>query len=384
MSASQQVMGTPHYFSPEQARGQPVDGRTDLYSLGVLLFRASTGTLPFEGDDWYAVARQHIETPAPTVRSLVPELTEDFESIVSRLLEKEPEERFRSATMLIDALAQLPTAPERTERRPGSGSADATLIAPAPMSAAFRRQRGLWKRGGVAVSIAAVAAILYLIQQSQTDASPGPGQTVGTTPIATSPFGDTAQKVEPIDLSNATGFSPPDNMRGSPRTGDSAVSRSGSAGAIRGARITVITDTAASVYVDDRLAERGKEISVSTNQPVKIRALFRDAMPECQTALRDSTVRLRDGDRREIRLVVRPCGSVVFATDPRHALITLVSMVDGTRIVVRADTIDALLLPVGRYAYSATADGYWPFSGDTLTIAKSTTPARKRIPLDKR
>ena len=58
------VVGTPQYFSPEQARGQPLDGRADIYSLGVTLFKAATGVLPFQGDDWYEIARQHMEDPA--------------------------------------------------------------------------------------------------------------------------------------------------------------------------------------------------------------------------------------------------------------------------------------------------------------------------------
>jgi serine/threonine protein kinase len=66
------VVGTPQYFSPEQARGQVLDGRADIYSLGVTLFKAATGVLPFQGDDWYEIARQHIEEPAPRPRSFYP------------------------------------------------------------------------------------------------------------------------------------------------------------------------------------------------------------------------------------------------------------------------------------------------------------------------
>ena len=62
------VVGTPQYFSPEQARGQTLDGRADIYSLGVTLFKAATGVLPFQGDDWYEIARQHIEEAAPRPR----------------------------------------------------------------------------------------------------------------------------------------------------------------------------------------------------------------------------------------------------------------------------------------------------------------------------
>lgn len=69
------VVGTPQYFAPEQARAKPLDGRADIYSLGVTLYRAATGRLPFVGDDWYEVARQHVEdVPAPP-RTLNPHIS---------------------------------------------------------------------------------------------------------------------------------------------------------------------------------------------------------------------------------------------------------------------------------------------------------------------
>ena len=111
ISDPNQVMGTPHYFSPEQARGLELDGRADLYALGVTCYRAATGRVPFEGDDWYTVARQHIEAEVVPPRTLVPELSEGFEAIVMRLLAKSPEQRFATASQLVDALLVLPTAP---------------------------------------------------------------------------------------------------------------------------------------------------------------------------------------------------------------------------------------------------------------------------------
>ena len=155
------VMGTPHYFSPEQARGLDLDGRTDLYSLGVMCYRAATGALPFEGDDWYTVARQHVEdTPVPP-RMLVPELSEGFEAIVLRLLAKNPEERFASATQLADALLTLPTAPASRSVGVTPSSASVTQVAfPYLYSAVGKRS---WKRnallGAFAITLTAVVAL---------------------------------------------------------------------------------------------------------------------------------------------------------------------------------------------------------------------------------
>ncbi|MDF1504423.1 serine/threonine-protein kinase, partial [Roseisolibacter sp. H3M3-2] len=106
-SSRQVVLGTPSYFSPEQARGLPLDGRSDLYSLGVTLYQAATGTLPFAGDDWYEVMRQHVEAEPPAPRERAPHLSAAFEAIVLRCLAKDPADRFQGAGELADALAAV-------------------------------------------------------------------------------------------------------------------------------------------------------------------------------------------------------------------------------------------------------------------------------------
>ena len=86
------VVGTPQYFAPEQARAKPLDGRADIYSLGVSLYRAATGRLPFEGDDWYEIARQHVEDPPPSPRSINPAISPAFERVLVRCMAKHPDE----------------------------------------------------------------------------------------------------------------------------------------------------------------------------------------------------------------------------------------------------------------------------------------------------
>ncbi|MGV3711154.1 MAG: serine/threonine-protein kinase, partial [Gemmatimonas sp.] len=152
------VMGTPHYFSPEQARGLDLDGRTDLYSLGVMCYRAATGTLPFEGDDWYAVARQHVEAAPVPPRMLVPELSEGFEAIVLRLMAKKPEQRFSSATQLADALLTLPTAPTSRSVGVTPSSASVTQVAFPYVHAAMEAGTRSWKRRGV-LAVVALAVV---------------------------------------------------------------------------------------------------------------------------------------------------------------------------------------------------------------------------------
>ena len=104
------TIGTPEYVSPEQAQGHPVDGRSDLYSVGVVLYRTTTGTVPFRSTDWFELARMHVEEPPPRVRTRAPELSRGFERVVSRCLAKLPVDRHRSAADLVAELNALAAA----------------------------------------------------------------------------------------------------------------------------------------------------------------------------------------------------------------------------------------------------------------------------------
>jgi serine/threonine protein kinase len=106
-TGKQLTIGTPHYISPEQARGQPLDGRTDVYALGVTMYRAATGALPFRSSDWYELARLHVEEPPPPLRKRRPELTRAFEKVVLTCMEKDPEKRYPTAAELADDLEGL-------------------------------------------------------------------------------------------------------------------------------------------------------------------------------------------------------------------------------------------------------------------------------------
>jgi serine/threonine-protein kinase len=106
-TGKQLVLGTPHYISPEQARGLPLDGRTDIYALGVTMYRAATGELPFRSSDWYELARLHVEQPPPPPRSRNPELSKPLERIILTCLAKDREQRYLSAAALADELSTL-------------------------------------------------------------------------------------------------------------------------------------------------------------------------------------------------------------------------------------------------------------------------------------
>jgi serine/threonine protein kinase len=105
------VFGTPHYMSPEQARGDEVDQRSDLYALGVMLFEMITGNVPFDGEDPLAVMSQHVDRVPPLMSSVrgvsVPPVVE---AIVSRCLAKDARDRYGSAVELLADLESIPLA----------------------------------------------------------------------------------------------------------------------------------------------------------------------------------------------------------------------------------------------------------------------------------
>ncbi len=113
------VMGTPAYMSPEQAMNQPLDHRTDLFSLGVLLYEMLAGTLPFLGTP-VEVARQNMAADPPPISRRVPGLVVDaaLESIAFRLMEKLPQDRFQSAHEVIAALDALAASGATTRSMP--------------------------------------------------------------------------------------------------------------------------------------------------------------------------------------------------------------------------------------------------------------------------
>ncbi|OLD03829.1 MAG: hypothetical protein AUI99_03980 [Gemmatimonadetes bacterium 13_1_40CM_3_69_22] len=95
------TIGTPQYLSPEQAQGRPLDQRLDFYALGVTLFKAATGEVPFASTDWFELARMHVERPPPSLRKRRPELSKHFERVVMKCLAKHPDDRYRDGAGLL-------------------------------------------------------------------------------------------------------------------------------------------------------------------------------------------------------------------------------------------------------------------------------------------
>jgi len=102
-ATTQGVIGTPSYMSPEQAQGQTLDGRSDIYSLGVMTFEMATGRRPFESDTPYSVAVLHVTAPPPTPRSVNPNVTGEVEAVILAAMRKRRDERFQDGASLVSA-----------------------------------------------------------------------------------------------------------------------------------------------------------------------------------------------------------------------------------------------------------------------------------------
>ena len=111
MTRTGTVIGTPHYMSPEQARGRPLDGRADLYSLGIVLYELLTGRVPFHADDSLAVGIMHITQPVP----ILPEQLQSLQPLLNKMLAKQPDDRFQNGSAVADAIEQIEIALARGE-----------------------------------------------------------------------------------------------------------------------------------------------------------------------------------------------------------------------------------------------------------------------------
>jgi serine/threonine protein kinase/DNA-binding CsgD family transcriptional regulator len=104
VTAPGMVIGTPAYISPEQAQGLELDRRTDMYSLGIVLYEMATGQLPFNADDITALMLQHVQQAPPPPRLIVPNLPEALERVILKSLEKQVTRRFQNGRAMADAL----------------------------------------------------------------------------------------------------------------------------------------------------------------------------------------------------------------------------------------------------------------------------------------
>ncbi len=157
-SQAKVTVGTPQYMSPEQVQGHPVDGRTDIYSLGVVLYRAATGETPFRSTDWFELARMHLEERPRKPSTLRESLSPRLERVMLRCLAKDPVDRYLTAQALRDELIEIRDR-DRATRTFGRSSVRAMLAGEAPRSPVTL----LLLPAVALLVIAAVAALIVLL-----------------------------------------------------------------------------------------------------------------------------------------------------------------------------------------------------------------------------
>lgn len=126
LTSSGTIMGTPAYMSPEQGKGYVLDRRTDIYSLGIILYELAVGRAPFEADTPMVVVVKHINDPLPFPSSIIPDFSPALEQVIIKALEKDPQKRYQTASEFVEAV----DAALETDRGTSSAARSATRVAP--------------------------------------------------------------------------------------------------------------------------------------------------------------------------------------------------------------------------------------------------------------
>jgi eukaryotic-like serine/threonine-protein kinase len=204
MTATGRVLGTTDYVAPEQAMGHAVDQRSDIYSLGVVLYEMLIGQVPFHADSQVGVAMKHVNEELPDVQQRRPEVSAAAALVVERATTKDPARRYQDVGEMIDDLS---TALEVEAARAGSTTGEATSVLDAvPPAKRELSGRARWSWAAVALLVVVAAAVLLAVQFISSGGSGGGAlQGKGSTVALSSatdydPQGDGEEDPETIEL----------------------------------------------------------------------------------------------------------------------------------------------------------------------------------------
>jgi serine/threonine protein kinase/Tol biopolymer transport system component len=155
ITGEDRIVGTVAYMSPEQAEGKAIDGRSDLFSLGVILYEMATGQSPFTGETSISILSSIIKDTPKSVTELNPSLPRELGRIIRRALTKDPERRYQTAKDLRNDLEELKASLDSGELSPSGPGLDA---------AALRRHTRMWQRAALGIAIVSIAAMAFLLR----------------------------------------------------------------------------------------------------------------------------------------------------------------------------------------------------------------------------
>jgi tRNA A-37 threonylcarbamoyl transferase component Bud32 len=195
MTRQGNIVGTLEYIAPERIRGEEHDMRSDLYSLGAVLYEMLCGRLPFETDNEFALMQAHLSTPPPPLNRPGLMVPPEIEAVAMRALAKRAEERFSCAAEFSQALqaawaawaARAPKATRLASPAPPvapTRMATAPLPAPAPRPAGGKPAWALWVAAAIVIVLMAATGAWFAYSKRQMAGGPGLGQTGGAAPVS--------------------------------------------------------------------------------------------------------------------------------------------------------------------------------------------------------
>lgn len=209
-------VGTPHYASPEQVDDQDVDGRSDLYAMGVMLYEGIVGEPPFDGPNATSILLKHMNEAAPDLRTKVPSVSPLVAAIAAKLLSKDPKKRYSTAAALrvdlLRAIEQIkkpsvvkPRAAEKPAATPPKPAPRPIAVAPPPPPA--RRIPWPWVTAGAVAVIALIA--LFAVIFGRSEAPPPPVTVAPARPVMIPKQEWAPRKEEPVPAPAPVKVDPP-------------------------------------------------------------------------------------------------------------------------------------------------------------------------------
>jgi len=343
------VVGTPQYFSPEQARGQTLDGRADIYSLGVTLFRAGAGVLPFRGDDWYEIARQHVEDEPPHPREFNPAMSEEMERIILKCLQKRPEDRYPTGDALRTELVQLlgrASTPVAALQSLGTLGGELDTTHPRRKWSGVRR---------AAFTLAGVAAVTLGAVALAMRRTPSPKPVINVPEVATA---------------EDPGAVPPLTTPVAPE----------GAAASGGPVLKVRAPAAAEISVDGVVVGKGSWTSPAIAAGAHVVVASVHSIPGCTAARQEWHGDVRDSGATTAALTPRACGYLSLDAQPSAATYMLLAQPSGkveSHGGVRRKA--PIVVPAGSYALRVEAPYCAEFRGKLGIVAGATKRERVRL-----